>query len=209
MAEHPLAAADGGNLGDGEDHAGLVVRHHHGDDGGVGPDGFLEQMHVERSVALHGQIGDIVALLLEELAEVDVRRVLHFGRDDVLLTGIHEQRTVDGAVVRFGAAAREDDLLGVGIDERGDFLPRLLDMSMHLRTERVGTGGVAPKLAQHRNHRVGHFRRDLCRGVVIEVKYLARSDHLLLRSENHLLQRVVFQSSCKSYILIWRKSLAL
>ncbi len=89
--------------------------------------------------------------------------------DDVLLRRIGHERGVNRGVIALSAATGEDDFLRVGIDERGDFFARLLDVAVDLRAERVGAGGVAPEFAEHRNHRLGHFRGDAGGGVVVEV----------------------------------------
>ena len=169
VAEHTLAAADGCNLGDREQHAGLVVGVHARNDRGIGPDRFLQTMNVERTVALHRKIGHIETPALQEVAVVHVRRVFDGGGDHVLLARIHHQGAVDRRVVRLGAAAREGDFLRIGIQQRRHLLTRLLHMPVHLGAKSVGAGGVAPEVRQEREHRFHDFGGDARGRVVIEI----------------------------------------
>src|SRR5262245_44000122 len=55
VKEHALAATDGANLLDRENHPGLVVPPHDGNNRGVGPNGGIEQVQIERTVRIHRQ----------------------------------------------------------------------------------------------------------------------------------------------------------
>ena len=176
VAQHALAAANRGHLLDGEQDPGLVVGVHHRNDGRVGPDGLFENVQVQRAVGLDGQVGDVVAVLLEVLPELDVGGVLDLGGDDVTLAGGVEGR-LDGGVVRLGAAACERDLLGVRVHQgRHPFTGRL-HVPMHARAEAVGARRVAPVVAKERDHGVHDLGCDPCGGVVVEI-----IDLLLLHS---------------------------
>ena len=144
--QDPFAAADGGNLGDRKQHAGLIVGVHAGHDRRVGSDRLFQPVDVERAVALHRQIGDVKPAPLEVVAKIHVGGVLHRRGDHVLLARVHHQGTVDRRVVRFRAAAGEHHLLRVGIDQGRHLFPRLFHMAVHLGAERVGARRIAPEL---------------------------------------------------------------
>ena len=83
--------------------------------GAFGDDGALELVEVDEAVGLHGQIGDVVALLLELLAGVEDGLVLgDLGDDVVAALAVHLGDALDGEVVGLGGAGGEDDLLGGG-----------------------------------------------------------------------------------------------
>ena len=103
VEQRAFAVADGGEFLDGKNHAGLVVRPHRGDDRGVGADGLLEDVEVDRAVGLDGEKGDFVAALLQIRAELHVRGVLDGGGDDVAFAGLRDERAVEGGVVALGA----------------------------------------------------------------------------------------------------------
>ena len=169
MEEDILAVADGGDFFDGENDASFVVGPHDGNQGGVGADGFVEQMQIERAVGVHGEESHFAALLLEEGAMIDDGGMLDGGGQDVAAAGMGGQGAVQGGVVAFGAATGEDDFLGVGIEEGGDFGAGLLDFVAGLAAEFVDAGRVAVVVAQEGQHGVNDFRGHAGGGVVVEI----------------------------------------
>lgn len=51
--------------------ADLVVDCHDGDQGGVGSHSFLQLLHVNETIGLHGQVSDVKAALLEVSAGIE------------------------------------------------------------------------------------------------------------------------------------------
>ena len=105
------------------------------------------------------------------LAGIDDRLVLGDGRDDVVpLLAIHPGHALDGKVVGFGGAAREDNFLGVGANQLGDLLTGFLDRFFRLPSERMVTaGGVAEMLGEVRDHRFEYARIDWRGRVIVHV----------------------------------------
>jgi hypothetical protein len=169
VEDDAFALANCSGLFDREQHASLVVRPHDRRDGCVRSDRFFEEMQIERAVRFNRQKRDFAALLLQKLAEVDIRGMLDGRGDDVPLSRMQCQRAVNRRVVALSAAAREDDLLGLRVDQSCDFCAGFVDVFADLAAELVGAGRVAPKLAQKRHHGVDHFGSDPRGGVVIEV----------------------------------------
>ncbi|MPN13814.1 hypothetical protein SDC9_161140 [bioreactor metagenome] len=152
-------------------HTDLVVHGHHAGEDGVGADRGLEHFDVQQTVFLHVQIADFKALALQFTHGVQHSLVLGLHRNQVLtLAGIEMGRPLDRQVVRFGGAGSPDDFLGIGTDQRGDLLARLLDGGLGHPAEAVRTRcGIAEMLAQVGNHLFGNARIDRGGGRVIEV----------------------------------------
>ena len=164
-----VRAADGGDVVHREEHARLVVRKHHGDDGRVVAERGLQLAQVQRAVRLDRQPRHLHALLLELLAMLERGGMLDARGHDVPLAGLRRQRAVEGGVRRLRAAACEDDLPCLRADQRRDRPARLLKGIMRRPAETVRAGGVAPLLAQERLHRREHLRGDPGGGVVVEI----------------------------------------
>ena len=98
VAKNTLAAAQGGDFFDGEEHARLVVGHHDRNDGCVGPDRALQKVQVERTVAFHWQIGHLETPFLEISTKIHIGAVLDGGGHHVPFAARH-QCTVDGRIV--------------------------------------------------------------------------------------------------------------
>ena len=125
-----VGVGDGRELLDGLDGADLVVGEHDRRHDGVRADGCLEGRGIDQAVLVDVEVGDLEALLLEELGGVQDGVVLDLGGDEVLallvLVGVHD--ALEGPVVCLGAAGGEEHLVGVGgVDHAGDVLTGLLD----------------------------------------------------------------------------------
>ena len=169
VEQHAMPVANRGNLAHREQDARLVVRPHDRDDGGIRANGLLQLLQVQRAVRLHGQEGHGATALLEQLAELDVRRVLDRSGQDVGLAGLRDQGALDRRVVALGAATGEDDLARLGVDQGRNPRPGFVQVRAELASEGVGARRVAPILAQERKHGLDHLGGDLRRGVVVEV----------------------------------------
>ena len=76
---------------------------------------------------------------------------------------------LEGQVVALGAAAREDDLLGIAADEGGKMLAGVFDRFVSRAAEGVTARWIAILLGEEREHRLLHGRRDGSRRVVVEI----------------------------------------
>src|SRR6266704_1787693 len=129
-----------------------------------------------------GDVGD--RLPFERLAGVEHRLVLGRGRDDVIsLVLVELDHALDGEIVRLRGAAREDDLLRLGIDETGDPLAAYLDGLLRFPAEPMAAArGISEDAAQVRHHRLEHPGVEGCRGVVVHVD--ARAHHTIILPES-------------------------
>lgn len=75
-------AAELGDLGNGEEHAGFVIRPHERDASGVRRDGIFRVGERKQAVAIDGQIGDTEAHLFPATTKAKHRRVLDGARDN-------------------------------------------------------------------------------------------------------------------------------
>lgn len=75
----------------------------------------------------------------------------------------------DGVIVGFGAAAREDDFLGLGSDEGGNLFAGGFDGGAGALAGRVDRRGVGKVGGEIGKHRVEDLRVDGGGGVVIEI----------------------------------------
>src|SRR5256885_1525131 len=169
MKKCAFAAANGRNFLNGKYYAGFVIGPHDGSDGGVGTNGFFEQVEVERAVGFDRQESYRVTLLLKKIAELHVRGMLDTGGKDVPLFRMADERAMNRRVVAFGAAAREDNFPRIGIDQGSDFRASFLQMLRDLMAKMVGAGRVSPEFSQERQHRVNDLGGDTGRGIVIEI----------------------------------------
>src|SRR6266851_4779956 len=171
VKDDAFGPADLADLGDRLDHADLVVHHHHRHEDGIGAEGRLEFVQIEQAVLLRIEVGRHEALALELAHRVEHRLVLGLHRDDVLALALVEiRRALDGEVVAFGRARSPDDLLGIGVQQRGDVLARLLDRFLRFPAERMRAARrIAELLGEKRDHLLRHARIDRRGRRVIEV----------------------------------------
>jgi len=131
----------------------------------------LERVEVEQPVRLDVEIADLEAVALELAHRVERRLVLGLDRDQVLaLVLVEMRRALQRQIDRLGGTRGPDQLLGVTMDQLGDFLARLLDRLLGLPAERVRTRSrVAEMLGQVRNHLGRDPRIDRGRRRIIEI----------------------------------------
>ena len=152
------------------DGADLVVGEHDGDQDGVRADGRLEILHAHEAVLVHGQVGHLEALALQRLAGVQHGVVLDGARDDVApFGGVGPGEALDSPVVRFGSAAREEDLARGGADEGGQALAGCGHGVGGLLAQGVNRGGIAEMLGEVGGHGLHHFGTDGRRGRMVKV----------------------------------------
>ena len=145
---------------------------HHGDERGVAVDGFTRGLHARATAGIDADAGDAALVLLEPRARSRRRRVFDDGRHDMAPLECL-RHTADGEIVRLRAARREDDLVGVAAEERGDLLASVRNRVTGSRAVRVSARGVAEVFAQIRQHRVDDLGQEGRRRVVVEIDGVA------------------------------------
>ena len=125
MEEHAVLAAHRTELRHGLNRADLVVRSHDGNDGRVRPNGLFQFFGRHAAIFVHRQIGYFKAFLFQLLAGMQYGVVLDGGRDDMAaLLDVLIRRAAHRPIVRFSAAAREINLVGVRANGRRHLLAR-------------------------------------------------------------------------------------
>jgi hypothetical protein len=108
--------------------AGLVVRVHDRDEHGVGPDRGFDGTRVDHAVRVDGNARHAPAARLERTARLFDGRMLDRRRDQMpSAIGQRLRHARDRGIVRFRAAARENDLIGLGPYGGGDLGARGFD----------------------------------------------------------------------------------
>src|SRR5262249_19750048 len=150
--------------------AEFVVRVHDGNERGVWAKRFLDLLHGDKTLAIHGKIGDGDAFFFQSLASVENGFVLDVRCDDVLgSAGRRANDTEDGVIIGFGAAAGEDDFLGSGAEKGSDLITGGFDGGAGTLADRMDAGSVAEFGGEVRKHRIEDLRLDGRCGVVIEI----------------------------------------
>ncbi len=170
VEEHAGLARDLADLGDGLDGAHLVVAVHDRDQDGVGPDGLAHVLGIHQAAAVHRDLGELPAALLQILHGLEHRVVLDGGGDEVLaLLLLRVGSAEDGPVVGLGAAAGEVDLVRFGADDAGDGLPGLLHGARRTQSQAVDGRRVAVILGEVGEHRLHDLRVGGGGGRVVEI----------------------------------------
>jgi hypothetical protein len=91
VEQHAPGLAQGGDLRDGEDGAGLVVGVHDGDKSRILADGPGQLVQVEAPPVVHAEIRHLVALFLQMLGQAQHGRMLDPGGDKMALFGLGGQ----------------------------------------------------------------------------------------------------------------------
>lgn len=95
--------------------------------------------------------------------------MFHRGGNDMPFARLGQQGAMNGGVVALGAATGENNLLGIGVDERSQLCAGVIQMTLHLASELIRAGRVAPHFSQEREHGFDDFRRDACGRIVVEI----------------------------------------
>ncbi len=106
-------------------------------------------------------------------ARAQHRRMLDGAGDDMLgRSRCRAHRAQHGQVIGFGAAAGENNLTRIGVDQRRHLAPRRLQPAFGRLPEMVDARRVTIHLIETRDQRLQNFRRDGSGGVVIEIRVL-------------------------------------
>lgn len=113
MHQDPVPLGDVGDLSDGLDRTDLIVGVHDGDEDGRRRKSLFNVGGVHEAGFIYRHDGKAESLGFEIPADFDHGRMLDSGRDDVVASVAQSfSDAADGKVVRLGAAAGEDDLIG-------------------------------------------------------------------------------------------------
>jgi hypothetical protein len=126
------------------------------------------------TAAVDRDAGHLPALLLQPLERREDARVLDRGGDEMVSPTL--DRAGDRQRVGLRRARREDDLLGIAAQDRGDGLAGILQGAARPAAGGVEARGVPVLAVQEGLHRGADFRADPRRGGVVEV------DHFRWRS---------------------------
>src|SRR5437870_5352142 len=125
---------------------------------------LADRVRIDTAMAIHGQNREAATEAAEKLARLQRGRMLDGTRDHVCARapvsprGLcrSEDDALQRVVTRLGAAARKNDLVGVGAEELCDLPPRLLHGFMCRSAERMAARRVAELFAQVREHCLRH-----------------------------------------------------
>ena len=170
VTQNPVLVGDLRDCRDRLDRADLVVGVHHADEDRLGRDRAPDVIWVDEAVPVDRHGGDPRTEPLDEATGFDDGRVFHRRRDQVWRRRRRaEHRPLDDVVVGFAAAAGQQHLVGITLQQERNLTARCLD--------RV-TGGLAGPVPARRvpevtveegPHDGRHLRRDRRAGVEVEI----------------------------------------
>src|SRR5438477_7384519 len=97
-------------------------------------------------------------------------------------------KTEHGQIARFCSAACENDFVRLGVNERGDFVARVVDRGARVASGPVNTGWITEMLTEVRQHRfAGSFAKRSSR-VVIQINHFGLNRNPLDRMSQKVLE---------------------
>ena len=126
-------------------------------------------IEIDQAIAIHRHTTHRSPLSFPALCGLDHRRMLRGGDDQMLALLPEHLRGVDGGIVRFRAAAGEDDLVRLRADHCSHLLACLVQCPIHATCHTIGRRRIRELLAQKRQHRIDDQGVDGRGGVVVEV----------------------------------------
>ena len=181
VEDGPAGLADLRDFRDGRNGARLVVRPHRRDEDGAFRvfEFVFETREVDLPNAVDWKLHHFVAEGLQAAARLEDGRVFDGGRHDFQVLAEKFCRAAYRGVVGFGGARREDDFVGLAIEERRDFLAGAGNVFCDLSAESVHRARVAVKFAEKGRHDINHFRRYAGSGVVVEIYCFVHLDDIM------------------------------
>src|SRR2546422_11595528 len=85
-----------------------------------------------------------------------------------------------GQIARFCSAACENDFVRLGVNERRDFVARVVDAGARVASGPVNTGWITEMLTEVRQHRFAGWIAKRSSRVVIEINHSLNSSRLLV-----------------------------
>jgi hypothetical protein len=153
------------------DGADLIVAVHDRDEHRVVAQGSGEVVRMDGAVRTRHELGDLKAMLAEEMRRLQDRVVFERRDDDVAGVAATRCRDADDRrVIRLGASRGEDDLFGSrGTDRCRDPLAGFFERTGGIAAERVEAVRVTEPLGKERLHRFNHTRVCRCGGGVVQI----------------------------------------
>src|SRR6516164_7793277 len=109
-------------------------------------------------------------MFLKKIKAMQNGMVLNGGRNQMFTPGLPQpRRAQDGKVIGFRSAAREDDFAGFSAQKLRRTVARVIQESPRPPADMMDARGIAPNIAQKRQHRVAHRRVQRGRRIVIQV----------------------------------------
>ncbi|KOT06413.1 hypothetical protein DM77_1168 [Burkholderia mallei] len=165
-----VLAGDRADILDRLNGAGFVVRMHDRDERGARRDCATDGVGIDAAVAVHGNAGDFSAQSLKELQRLqDCRMFGRLGDHVAACVRRCEYSSFQRKVVRFTAAAREDNFVRCGADQRRDLGARPIQCNLCRHACPMSAGRIAEGFRQQRAHRIRDRRVDGGACVVVEV----------------------------------------
>ncbi len=128
MEHDPLFSGGMGDLRYGKNNAGLVVCPHDANDSGILGHMVIEVFNIQVALPIDRHPCDPVTGLGQMLAQIFYCRMLHPGGNDVPFFRVGLKRCINRRAVALRAAAGEDDLAGLRINQVGDVFARRHDL---------------------------------------------------------------------------------
>ena len=172
----PVDAEQAGDLLHRLDGANLVLHQHDSDDGSVGADGGSDRLGPHDAVRGGRDYLERVALGGERLGGAHDRRVLERADDDVASPGCagRTRSAQQAQRVGLGAAAGEDDLLGLDVQRPRQLPARVFERAGRRRARRMCRGRVGEVPPGRLGHRIDHLVGGPRRGGVVQVDHERR-----------------------------------
>ena len=154
------------NLPDRLHHPGLVVRHHHADEPGTGPQGSANVLGSNHSLAIDRQEIHGNATLAQPFHSMQHGMVLNAAGNH-MIAGLDQPK--DRKIIALRTAAGENHLRLPAAQKIGHTGPRLLDRPPCMLPFLVNRGRIPERLQQKRPHRLKHFRQKRRSSIRIQV----------------------------------------
>ena len=169
------SARDFRDLRDRKQHAGFIVRPHQRDECGACSQCLPERIEVQPPLGVDRQVGDVHALRLQVTQQHQRRGMFDLAGDDVAPVRARGERSEDGQMIRFGAAAGEYDFRSRCAEAFGHRQARIGQHPFGALAQAVLARCVERSGTQAGVDGVQTLRRERGRCIVIEVD--APGDH--------------------------------
>ncbi len=137
-----MVSGDLADFGNGLNAPDLIVCVHNGNQHGTRSDSLQYVVRIHDSVFVHRHSRDFHALFFQRLYRVHDGKVFHLGRNQMVTAGpACVDNPFQGAIVRLGPSGGKDNLLCLGVNESGYFVPGLVQYFGYFLAEAVHAGG--------------------------------------------------------------------
>jgi hypothetical protein len=165
-----VLAGNAGAVLDRLDGSNLVVGMHDADKDRARGDRLAQIVRINATGAVNGQVGHTCTEAFEETTRFNNCRMLNTRGDDVIaLVATREECALESKIIRFAAAARENDLVVVAAKQRRHLAARCLQRSFCRGRRPMPAGRIAVVIRKKRAHCGSDRRIDGRARVVIEI----------------------------------------